>query len=240
MDREFILSEIRRAAELNGGGPLSRRRFERLSGISEGVWYGKYWLTWTDAAREAGVQAGLLNGAFDEQALLARLALLTRKLGRFPTQAEKKMERASDASFPNAKAFERFGGRAEQMAALIRFATGSEAFGNIVQLMPASAASVTDELLGEVATTGPSEGFVYLIRLGRAFKIGRTFAVPRRPREITLELPQKPDVVHVIRTDDPNGIEAYWHRRFESKRTNGEWFALDSADVKAFKRRKFM
>ena len=83
-----------------------------------------------------------------------------------------------------------------------------------------------------------SDGYVYMIKLGKHYKIGKTFAVPRRHREIALELPEKPDVVHSIRPDDPTGIEAYWHARFESKRTNGEWFALAPDDVRAFKRRK--
>ncbi len=96
---------------------------------------------------------------------------------------------------------------------------------------------------GDASTSGGTDlgdGSVYMLKLGKHYKIGKSFSVPRRHREITIELPEKPDVVHVITTDDPSGIEAYWHKRFAEKRTNGEWFALKREDINAFRRRKFM
>ena len=83
-------------------------------------------------------------------------------------------------------------------------------------------------------------GFVYLIQSGHFFKIGKTNALGRREYELKIQLPEKTKTVHSIRTDDPTGIEAYWHKRFEICRKNGEWFELSRADVIAFKRRKFM
>jgi hypothetical protein len=82
-------------------------------------------------------------------------------------------------------------------------------------------------------------GYVYLAKHGRDYKIGRSNDVTRRRREISLLLPNELEHVHVIETDDPEGIEAYWHRRFEKRRSRGEWFRLTPDDLAAFRRRRY-
>lgn len=81
---------------------------------------------------------------------------------------------------------------------------------------------------------------MYLLKSGRYYKIGKTISVGTRERQLQIQLPEQARTVHTIKTDDPSGIEAYWHRRFEAKRKNGEWFELSAQDVSAFRRRKFM
>jgi hypothetical protein len=81
-------------------------------------------------------------------------------------------------------------------------------------------------------------GFVYLLKSGRYYKIGRSNASARREYELAIQLPERPRLVHQIRTDDPVGIEEYWHKRFTDKHKNGEWLELSVAELRSFTRRK--
>ena len=78
------------------------------------------------------------------------------------------------------------------------------------------------------------------MKSGRFYKVGRSNSAGRREYELAIQLPERATKIHEIRTDDPVGIEEYWHKRFESRRKNGEWFELNASDIKAFRRRKFL
>jgi Meiotically up-regulated gene 113 len=114
---------------------------------------------------------------------------------------------------------------------LLEWANDKEDYADVAAMLPAAAPAMTER------TAASPEGLVYLMRSGAYFKIGRSNEVERRMKEITIALPETVTLVHAIRTDDPPGIEAYWHRRFADRRANGEWFKLTPGDIAAFKRR---
>jgi Meiotically up-regulated gene 113 len=239
MTKEHILSEIRRAASENGGVPLGQRRFLTETGIATSDWEGKYWVRWSDAVREAGLQPNQLTVARTDDDLLSSLAAFVRELGHFPVKHEINMRARAKPGFPWDLTFARVGRKAVLVARLQKYCQerGDED-------VAAICAAVTKTIGAKRKPDGlensasPSIGYVYLVRHGsrQEYKIGRTNNPIRREGELRTELPEQLQPVHKIATDDPAGIEKYWHSRFSEKRKNGEWFALSADDVQAFKR----
>ena len=113
----------------------------------------------------------------------------------------------------------------------------------ILEAAPAQQRRPLDEFRGPDRDRQPEPalGQVYLIRSGLCYKVGHTRAFARRMRELDTALAEGRQAIHIIATDDPPGIEAYWHKRFRDRRRGDtEWFNLTPADVAVFKRRKFM
>lgn len=238
MDRLHILNEIRRTADANGGVALGKQRFQQETGIRESDWSGKYWLRWSEAVQEAGYAPNAMNPAYDDDHLLASLAQLVRELGHFPLSAELAMRSGSDPSFPSPPPFRRFGRKGQRAARLAAWCELRGGWDDVLAVCLPLAQDAQPE--PESHDSAPSaDGFVYLMKSGKYYKIGHTNSVGRREYEIGIQLPEPLVVVHAIATDDPMGIETYWHQRFASHRKNGEWFQLSREDVSAFRRRKF-
>jgi hypothetical protein len=240
MNKAHILEEIRRTADKNGGVPLGRSRFLAETGIRESDWIGKFWIKWSDAVREAGYEPNTKQQPFDESWLLEKLAGLVRELGHYPVAAEIRMKALEDKGFPSHNVFSRFGRKAEVASVLLTWCESNPGWSD-VEAICAPLAEVASEDEGSDSLAKATEyGYVYLLKSGRYYKIGRSNSPGRREYELAIQLPERVKTVHTIKTDDPVGIEAYWHQRFSDCRKNGEWFELRREDISAFRRRKFM
>ncbi|HZE52223.1 MAG TPA: GIY-YIG nuclease family protein [Bradyrhizobium sp.] len=231
--RDQILNEIKRLASANGGQPLGVRAFERESGIREAAWRGIYWARWGDALIEAGYAPNEWQGKHDTDLIFQKFTEACRHFSRIATKDELNMYGRMQDHFPTSKSFyTHFGSKNALLENLRAWATNKSDYADIIAMLGAGSEAATER-------AKPKEGLVYLIKSGAHYKIGRSDELERRVKEIRIALPEAASLVHSIRTDDPAGIEAYWHRRFIDRRANGEWFKLTNADVAAFKRRKY-
>lgn len=236
--RDHILAEVKRLAAQSGGKAPGRRVFENETGIPASKWHGVYWARWGDVLTEAGLEANEKQEKFDGDWLLAKVAESVRHYGRVPTSAEIRMYRQQDATFPGHNTLSNHYPSKEQLVAALRiWLTENKGYDDVARLLPLEASSPV--WVNEETITRTKEGFVYLIKSGEFYKIGRSDDAERRFKQISIALPEKADLFHVIRTDDPAGIEAYWHRRFADRRANGEWFKLMPLDISAFRKRRF-
>jgi hypothetical protein len=239
MEKQHILDEIRRTAKTNGGVPLGRPRFFDETGIKDSDWIGKIWVRWSDVVKEAGFAPNKMQGAIGEAEILSSVAGFIRELGHFPVVTELRLRARRGDGFPASNTVLRLGGKGEIAAKLIQFLREKGGFDDILAICEPLIHSVPSGR--DVKSVHAVEhGFVYLMRSGKRYKIGATSDIGSRSKAIAVQMPDPIKTVHVIRTDDPFGIESYWHRRFAEKRAGGEWFELSRDDVSAFRRRKTM
>ncbi len=202
----------------------------------------RHWPRWGDALKDAGFSPNRLQGPRADNEVLEKLALFVRGLGHFPVVTEIKLRARTDKGFPWHSTLAKFGNKQSRVSALRNFCVNRGGFEDVVKICDETFSQTEIPTDQEIARTPREDtlGYVYLLKSGRFYKIGRTNAIGRRERELAIQLPEAAKSVHSIKTDDPAGIEKYWHDRFSARRKNGEWFELTAEDVAAFKRRKFM
>ena len=239
MTKEDIIHLIKETASNNAGKPLGEKKFYDQTGVKKSDWHGKFWVRWSDAVKESGLEPNkFITEAEPIEILLETLARLIKNQGRFPSPAELKMAHNNDPSIPSYQVIrKRLGGKHDQAKKILDFCLSHNRY-ELTQKICNEVLSTAKVELPSKKTKEESLGKVYLMKSGKYYKIGKTSHLGQRHYSIGLKLPEKLKIIHEITTDDPSGIERYWHERFKEKRMEGEWFDLSVEDLKAFKRRK--
>ncbi|MCT8861643.1 GIY-YIG nuclease family protein [Shewanella xiamenensis] len=239
MDKRQILEALLDAANQNGGKPPGMKKFQKVTGVTEAQWLGKYWPKWSDLLGEAGFSAGEMQAALDDETLMKHYLGLVDELGHVPTTPELRVKAYQSQGFPAASTFTRNCSKKRLIGKAIAYCEAHENYRHLLRIL----SKVPHELhdVEEFPNdTAKGEGYVYLLKFGDDYKIGNSKNVGRRFSEIKTQMPTDGEIVHSIKTGDPEGIESYWHKYFEQKRTKGEWFRLTASDVRYFKKRQLM
>lgn len=84
----------------------------------------------------------------------------------------------------------------------------------------------------------PRAGYIYLLRAphdATLFKIGKATDPSNRLRTFNVKLPFPVEFDCLLQTTDMSLLEKWIHNEYASKRIEGEWFRLDTADVEAIR-----
>jgi hypothetical protein len=235
LSKESIISAYCDLVKSNAGTPVGAKIFARETSISRYYWQGGYWRSWSAFQADAGHAPNRPTQKIPDETVLNRFARLTLEQGQIRRGADLVFKRKRDSSFSNKLCFRRWGDRDTLLAKVAEYCERRDEFLPVLKLLQRGTSANMDQRLDSLRI----KGFVYLLRSGKYYKLGRSNAAGRRLRELAIQLPQKPNTVHVIETDDPEGIDQYWHTRFADRREGGERFALTPEDVRAFKKRRF-
>ncbi len=235
ISKEHILNEIKRLAEANNGQPPGMQMFATETNIRPHEWRGRYWVNWGSVLKEAGFEPNKWNMRLDSEEILRVVATVTLRIGHVPSEPELMMQRASGENLPSRQTISLHFKRDELLRSLRMLGQTDAKFARLLTIVP----ELKPKTFTNANTETKNEGWVYLLKSGDSYKIGRSEQLEKRVKQINVALPEAAELFHAIQTDDPSGIEAYWHNRFADRRLNGEWFKLSKQDVAAFKRRKF-
>ncbi len=245
ISKDQLITLLQRTARDNGNRPLGGQAFYSETRLSKRHLWAAGIRSYGDLCELAGYPRNRLNKQMEPDLLFEPLAVLTANLDRFPDNTDREMAHRKDGSFPSREAYrtaqKKAGSLEHQLLEWCRSRPQHAKAQRIVEehLSRQKSLSQRTRQGGKVVA-----GYVYLMRYGRSgrdYKIGMSEDLSRRHSQISAMVPGQLTIVHVIETDDPQGIERYWLQRFEDKRVENkkEIFRLEPADVVAFKSRKY-
>lgn len=235
--KEAIVGAYRQLVEARGGKVVGQRPFMRQTGIPACYWRGRYWPSWSALQADLGFTPNQRLTKIPMETLLRCFAELALELNRFPTQKDLERRHKQDRSFPSSNPFGLVR-RDELLIRLEAWCKDKREFAPVLRLLDDRRARIAARRRDDSTRF---QGIVYLARPGESFayQIGSLRARGMTLRRAAARMGCLPGTIHVIDTDDPEGIEFYWRRRFRSKRLGRNLYRLLPEDLTAFRWRKF-
>jgi len=174
--QEFV-AEIRRIAAKNDGRPPGIRTFSNETGLSRSSWDGVYWSKWSDALREAGFAPNQRTPKFEDDAIFEMLVTVCRHCGRRPSVSDMRLfRRTVNPEFPLETIRGRIG--VDKLWAAFRswLNKNPNNFADVVVFF----GERTSENSGSELGVTTADGYVYLLKSGDHYKIGRSDEIERR------------------------------------------------------------
>ncbi len=235
--KEEIIRKYKDMVAICDGRLVGCRLFVKYAKLPYSYWRGgNYWKSWSEFQAECGFIPTPPNKRITEGYILQRYAELVMELKKLPSQADFIVRRKSDSSFPERQNFRRLGLRDEKLVRLAAHCEGKPEFAFVLELIRRH---YEKKAIAHPYRPGNDKGFVYLDRQGECYRLGRVEPAGGRLMATGLLLAQRPETVHAIRTDDPEGIERYWRYRFRLRRHGRNCFQLSDGDVADFKHRRY-
>ena len=132
MTRDEIIASIRALAEELGRVP-GEAKFSSDTGITRSELWSVGFSKYSEAVAAAELKPNQFNAALDTAEMLAKLAGLTRELGKFPSKGDLKVARGSDKSLPSYEAYFRLGGNSYAAVPMLLYdyCLSDEAWGDV-------------------------------------------------------------------------------------------------------------
>jgi hypothetical protein len=143
-----------------------------------------------DALREAGFSPNVWQLPHSDDVFVQSYIRLICGLGHFPAVRELSLKRREDSSFPSSGAFARFGSKTTAARRIIEFCRQNNGYEDVISICEPVAVESSPRT-DKTSTPQVVEGFVYLIKSGRHYKIGRSNSAGRREYELAIQLPDK-------------------------------------------------
>lgn len=232
--KDEIIKELKKCTKELGKTPSEKVFYEN----TEVKRYNRmrYWPNYGELVREAGLTPNKFDKTkYTHEQLCKIFIKVVREQGKWPTRGILDVKHHREPSFPDSSTFYNKLGLTSSLAhTILEYVKDRHGLRDVVEICN----SVLEKYDEESDEEDIVSGFVYLGKQHGKYKIGKSKDIDRRREDITLLGSEPFELIHTIETDDMNGIEKYWHERFKSKWIRGEWFKLNSSDIKAFRRWK--